>query len=261
MNIARLEKQNKQTNLDEQKIKQAQYKKVIDIIPRIQYTEVQYKVVFLKNEIKTYDNKLLGLNNNLQELSKQKELLRFTNNSKYYKELREIDQAKNKLIAEVETLNLQKYKYNIISPVDGYILKLDMTTHDGVVTPAQKLMTIVPNTVKLRAMVDVENKDIGYIGDKIEALLKIDTFDFQKYGFIHAKLKKISNSSVEREKVGLVYEAELVLESNHLLYNGQKKLLKPGMTVTAEMKVGKRKLIEFFIYPAIKYFNEGMSII
>ncbi len=261
MNIARLEKQNKQTNLDEEKIKQASYKKVIDIIPKMQYTQVQYKVVFLKNEIRTYDNRLLGLNNNLQELSKQKELIKFSNNAKYYKELRDIDQAKNKLIAEVQTLHLQKDKYNIISPVDGYILKLDMTTTDGVVTPAQKLMTIVPNNVKLRAKVDVENKDIGFLGEQIEALLKIDTFDFQKYGFIHSKLKKISNSSVEREKVGLVYEAELILESNHLLFNGKKKFLKPGMTVTAEMKVGKRKLIEFFIYPAIKYFNEGMSII
>jgi len=261
MNITQIEKENKRTSLAEEEIKKTAYKRVIDIIPRIQYIQVQYKVVLLKNEIRTYDNRLLGLNNNLQELSQQKELIKFTNNSKYYKELREVSQGKNKLISEVETLRLQKYKYNIVSPVDGYILKLDMNTYEGVVTPAQKLMTIVPNTVKLRAKVDVENKDIGYIGDEIEALLKIDTFDFQKYGFIDAKLMKISTSSVERENVGLVYEAEMILESNHLLYNGKKKLLKPGMTVTAEMKVGKRKLIEFFIYPAIKYFNEGMSII
>ncbi|WP_324171962.1 HlyD family type I secretion periplasmic adaptor subunit [Sulfurimonas sp.] len=261
MNIAKLEKENKLTNLDEEEIKQAHYKKVIDIIPRIQYIQIQYKVVFLKNEIRTYDNRLLGLNNNLQELSKQKALIRFTNNAKYYKELREIDQVKKKLIVEVQTLLLQKYKYNIVSPVDGYILKLDVNTQESVLTSAQKLMTIVPSTVKLRAKVDVENKDIGYVGDKIEALLKIDTFDFQKYGFIHSKLLKISSSSIEKEGVGLVYEAVLELETNYFLFNGSKKRLKPGMTVTAEMKVGKRKLIEFFIYPAIKYFNEGMSII
>ena len=261
INITKLEKQNKMGNLAEEEIKQAHYKKVIDIIPRLQYTQVEYKVVFLKNENRTYDNRLLGLNNNLQELIKEKQFIKFTNNAKYYKDLRDTDQVKNELVAEVQTLNFQKDKYNILSPVDGYILKLDVNTQDGVVTPAQKLVTIVPNNVKLRAKVDVLNKDIGFIGDEIEALLKIDTFDFQKYGFIHSKLKKISNSSVEREQVGLVYEAELILESNHFIFNGKKKLLKPGMSVTAEMKVGKRKLIEFFIYPAIKHFNEGMSII
>ena len=261
VNITKLEKEIKVTNLVEAEIKKVHYEKVIDIIPRSKYTEVQYQVVVLKNEIRTFDNKLLGFNHKLQELNKKKELLRFTNNAKYYKELRETDQAKNKLIAEVQTLYLQKEKYDIVSPVDGYILKLDVNTKEGVVTPAQKLMTIVPNTVKLRAKVDVLNKDIGYIRDYMEALLKIDTFDFQKYGFIDAKLIKISTSSIERENVGLVYEALLELETNHFLFNGNKKLLKPGMTVTAEMKVGKRKLIEFFIYPAIKYFNEGMSII
>ena len=261
MNISKLEKQNKLANLAEEEIKQASYKKVIDIIPRMQYTQIQYKVVFLKNEIKSYDNRLLGLRNNLQELSKQKELLRFTNNSKYYKELRETDQVKKKLISEAQALRFQKYKYNIVSPVAGYILKLDVNTQDGVLTPAQKLMSIVPNNVILRAKIDIENKDIGYIADNMTALLKIDTFDFQKYGFIHAKLNKLSTSSIDRENVGLVYEAELLLESNYLLYQGKKKLLKPGMTVTAELKVGKRRLIEFFIYPAIKYFDEGMSII
>jgi hemolysin D len=41
---------------------------------------------------------------------------------------------------------------------------------------------------------------------------------------------------------------------------GRKEQLKLGMTVTAEVKVGKRRIIEFFVYPLIKYMNEGMSV-
>jgi len=33
-----------------------------------------------------------------------------------------------------------------------------------------------------------------------------------------------------------------------------------GMSVTAEIKVGKRRVIEFFIYPLIKYLDEGISV-
>lgn len=35
---------------------------------------------------------------------------------------------------------------------------------------------------------------------------------------------------------------------------------KAGMSVTAEIKVGKRRVIEFFIYPIIQYLDEGLSV-
>jgi hemolysin D len=256
-----LEKNGKIANLKFEEVKEKSLKKILDIIPKKDYLKVQYNVIALKNDIKSYENKLNVLKNNLQELEHKKKLVHLTSNSKYYSELIESRKKKYKLAAEVTTLNLQKSKYAIVSPVNGYVLKLDVHTLDGVVTPAQKLLTIVPDHVKIMAQVDVLNKDIGFIYDKMDSLLKIDTFDFQKYGFINATIINISTSSIDRKNVGLVYEVLLDIEKEYLLLNNEKKILKPGMTVSAELKVGKRKVIEFFIYPAIKYLREGMSII
>ena len=259
--IILLEKNSKMATYNLEKLKEKQLKKVIDIIPRINYETTYYKVLSLKQDIKSYANKFLVLNKKLKELEYEKKLLDFTAKSKYYTQIietrKKIDEAKSQLI----TLNLQKNKYDITSPVDGYILKLDINTLDAVVTPAQKLLTIVPHNVKMIAQVDVLNKDIGFIFTNMETLIKVDTFDFQKYGFIEAKIKKISTSSIQRKEVGLVYEVFLEINKEYLLYNDKKKILKPGMTITAELKVGKRRVIEFFIYPAIKYLHEGMSII
>ena len=36
--------------------------------------------------------------------------------------------------------------------------------------------------------------------------------------------------------------------------------IRTGMSLTAEINVGKRRIIEFFIYPLIKYLDEGMSV-
>ncbi len=259
--INNLEKNAKKSTYDLEQLKEKQLKEVIDIIPRINYETTYYKIKSLKNEIKSYDNKLIALKNNLKELEYKKTLVKYNANSKYYSKIMEARKKNNTLQAEIQNLTLQKSKYNIISPVDGYILKIDVNTLDGVLTPAQKLLTIVPSNVKILAQVDVLNKDIGFISTNMPTLIKVDTFDFQKYGFIKAKVKKISTSSIERKKTGLVYEVFLEIDKEYLVYNNKKKILKPGMTVTAELKVGKRRVIEFFVYPAIKYLHEGMSII
>ena len=41
---------------------------------------------------------------------------------------------------------------------------------------------------------------------------------------------------------------------------GKERYLEAGMSVTAEIKVGKRRVIEFFIYPIIQYLDEGLSV-
>jgi hemolysin D len=110
------------------------------------------------------------------------------------------------------------------------------------------------------AKVQILNKDIGYITDAQESVLKIDTFDFQKYGKIDGKVTHISPDSIDNEQLGRVYEVYIKPDNLTLTVEGKLTAITSGMSVTAEMKVGKRRVIEFFIYPAIKYIDEGMSV-
>lgn len=252
---------NKKLELELEQNKLSKLENVKDIIPKVQYLNSQYKIMSLEREQLDYNNELEILLSKLKDVFSQKEGLEHTSQARYYDELTKLTLSKENLMSELDTLQLQKEKYTIKSPVNGYILKVDINTSDAVLTPAQKLLTIVPENVNIYALVDVQNKDIGYLKDQMDAIVKIDTFDFQKFGYIQSKVKKISNSSVEKENIGLVYEIVLDLDKNYLEIANQKVYLKPGMSVTGELKVGKRKVIEFFIYPAIKYFNEGMSVL
>ena len=71
-------------------------------------------------------------------------------------------------------------------------------TIGGVVTPAEKVISIVPADSPLSIKVSVLNKDIGFVKEGMPVQVKIDTFDFQKYGMIEGKVKKVSKDSVER---------------------------------------------------------------
>lgn len=92
------------------------------------------------------------------------------------------------------------------------------------------------------------------------AAIKVDTFNFQKYGLIPAIVSHVSDDSIDDEKLGPVYEIYLEPKKEFLVVKGEKVYLNSGMSVTAELKVGKRRVIEFFIYPLIKYLDEGMSV-
>jgi hemolysin D len=73
-------------------------------------------------------------------------------------------------------------------------------------------------------------------------------------------VKHISYDALEDERLGLVYEVLIKPKETHLIVEGEKRRVVSGMSVNAEFKVGKRRVIEFFIYPMIKYLDEGMSV-
>jgi hemolysin D len=73
-------------------------------------------------------------------------------------------------------------------------------------------------------------------------------------------VKTVSKSSIQDEKLGPVYEIYVSPLEQTLMVEGKKEKITPGMSLSAEVKVGKRRIIEFFIYPLIKYMNEGISV-
>jgi hemolysin D len=83
---------------------------------------------------------------------------------------------------------------------------------------------------------------------------------FLKYGTIEAELFYVSPDAQEDEKVGLVYKVKL--RPRWLMIRVQDKdiSLSPGMAVTAEVKTGKRRVIEFFPSPLIKHVDESLTL-
>lgn len=233
---------------------------VIDIIARSEYEAVHKEVIEYEEQIRMKEHEITQLNEKLNELREQKLLITQEYQNKLLEELTTKRKEATILKVEIESIEFKKAKQRITSPVDGYVAKLMVHTIGGVVTPAEKLISIVPNNVPLVIKATVQNQDIGFIKEGMESAVKVDTFDFQKYGLIPAKVSHIADDAIEDEKLGPVYEIYLEPKKYFLIVNGEKIYLNSGMSVTAELKVGKRRVIEFFIYPLIKYLDEGMSV-
>lgn len=144
------------------------------------------------------------------------------------------------------------------SPIDGTVHQIAIHTVGGVVTAAQTLMVVVPHDVTLEAEAWVANKDIGFIQLGQDAEVKLETFDFQKYGTIDAKVTGMSPDAIQDKDGGLLYRVTLDLSQDYMRVDGKKVLFAPGMALTAEIKTRQKRIIEFFLDPFRRYGNEAL---
>jgi hemolysin D len=146
----------------------------------------------------------------------------------------------------------------LTSPVDGTVQQLAVHTVGGVLTPAQPLMIIVPRDNPLEVEAFLENKDIGFVKPNLDAEVKIETFQYTKYGTIHAKVTSVSHDAINDEKRGLIYSTRVKMEKSSINVDGTPVSLSPGMAVSVEIKTGKRRVIEYFLTPLMQHARESL---
>jgi hemolysin D len=161
----------------------------------------------------------------------------------------------NEELIKARDVNAKQILY---APVAGHIQELAISTIGGVVKEAQILMLIVPDGEHLEVEVFLENKDIGFVNEGMTAEIKIHTFPFTKYGIIDGEVITVSDDATLDEKRGLIYGMRLLMTKNTLRVNDKDVKLIPGMAVTAEIQIGHRRLIEFFMAPLLRYRQEGL---
>lgn len=167
----------------------------------------------------------------------------------------------------------------LVAPVDGVVQQLAVHTIGGVVTPAQSLLVIVPAEGRLEIEAMVQNRDIGFVEVGQEAAIKVDTFNFTRYGLLHGKVLTVSPDTIPRDKPPdrtsdksqgaeanssepkgqeLVYVARVSLDRSQMQVENKLVDLAPGMAVTVEIKSGTRTIISFLLSPLVRYKQESL---
>lgn len=142
--------------------------------------------------------------------------------------------------------------------MSGTVQQLAVRTVGGVVTEAQPLMLVVPQEHLLEIEAFLENKDVGFVRPGQEAEVKIETFPYTKYGIVPGTVKSVSDDAINDEKRGLVYSMRVEMARSTIAVNGADIRLAPGMAVTAEIKTGRRRVIEYFLDPLMQYGMESI---
>jgi hypothetical protein len=116
----------------------------------------------------------------------------------------------------------------------------------AVLKPAEPVLVVeARDAAVLEIEAFVLNRDIGFVGSGQEAAVKVDTFEFTRYGLLPARVRSVSAEAVEHPQFGAVYPARVALERDWIAVGEGRATLVPGMAVQVEIRTGTRKVIEF----------------
>jgi hemolysin D len=260
INSALTQKKNYQNLLSLSVDKEKRMNNVIDLIAKDDLEKVQADIGTYRSNVAEADYKLKELSHQRNQTLQETEYVKSNFKTQNLNQLSDRQKQVTQLKSNIQQITYKNQKQKIVSPVDGYINTLLIHTIGGVVTPAEKLLSIVPVDAPLVVKATVSNNDIGFIKEEMQVSIKIDTFDFQKYGIVNGVVDKISKDSIDDPKLGPVYDVYITPLNKSLIIEGKPVLISSGMSLSAEIKVGKRRIIEFFIYPMIKYWNQAITV-
>lgn len=246
----------------------------------IAYLEAQTRLVEQQNERIVQQGRIAEVRAARQALEQQVEQTRSGYERQVLNDLADAEKKVAQLAQDLVKAEQKSAERTLRSPIDGTVQQLVLHTVGGVVTPAQQLMVIVPADSHLEAEAMISNRDIGFVSPGQQAEVKIDTFNFTRYGLLQGKVVSVSQDAIIREKPAaraasakaggalsdtsepegqeLLYSTRIALDQTQMQVEDRLVRLAPGMAVTIEIKTGTRRLIEFLLSPLLRYRHESL---
>ena len=231
---------------------------------RLQLLEARDRRLTGERELELARNKEVELKSELASLEAEK--LAFSKNwrQKTMEDLLSTARDRDGIKEQLQKADKRKQLVALVSPVDAVVLDMAKLSEGSVVQGAEQMFTLVPLGAVLEAEVRIDALDIGYVKTGDLAHLKLDAFPFQKHGALDGSLRTISQDAFRRDGAaapgGLdaYYLSRVSFGDSKLRNMNEKMRLLPGMTVSAEIVVGKRSVMSYLLWPLTKAMNEAI---
>jgi hemolysin D len=201
-----------------------------------------------------------------------------TNEQKLAEAEKLADQLRQRLAkARVHQQNLE-----LTSPIDGTVSALSISATGQVVAAGDEIMRVVPQDRGLEIVTYIPNHDVGFVQVGQQAIVKIESLPFTRYGTLTAHLTHLASDAIPApdasqqegnpalsqrdhgfaggERVqNLVFAATLRPDVTHLVADGAPIPLSSGMAVTVEIKTGSRRILEYLFSPLVEVAGKAMK--
>ena len=228
-------------------------------------TQNESDAAYQRNRIKDLEEQSAGAAQRIRQIEQEYK-------SKIVSDINDAMTRLTSVNAEFEKATQFSTQKQLRAPVEGTIQALGITTVGGVVSATQTLATIVPKGTPLIVEVQLSNEDIGFVKIGQQVDLKLDAFPFQKYGTVPGVVTSISpdaeqdgeaarnGNSNNQARGSASYRAQIKPAANYVAVNGTRQNILSGMALQADIKTDRRRIIEFFTSPVLKYLDEGLKV-
>ncbi len=225
-----------------------------------QYLQARMEINEARQNLEMEKNRMKELKLRIIQLQEEKELTESEYRQELLKQLTVVRKKREGLVQQLAKARKRQVNRELRSPADGIVQQLAINTVGGVVTAAQPLMTIVPIDSGLEVEARILNKDIGFIRKDQQVSVKVAAYPFTRHGDLKGRIDWVGRDAVLDKQTGPVYPVRISFDRYHLpnTVHGQRGEVLPGMTVTTDIKVGKRRVIHYFLGPILRYKDKSL---
>ncbi|WP_310614154.1 HlyD family type I secretion periplasmic adaptor subunit [Limnohabitans sp.] len=149
----------------------------------------------------------------------------------------------------------------IKSPMKGVVKNVQVTTLGGVIQAGQPILEIVPTEDEMMVEAYVKPSEVAFLKVGQKAVVKLSSYDFNKYGGLDGELEHLSPDTLKDErqqrKPGAnpadmeegYYRIMVRIKDPNLVRKGMKIEPTPGMTATVEIRTGQKTVLEYLFRP------------
>jgi adhesin transport system membrane fusion protein len=164
----------------------------------------------------------------------------------------EVQESLKQLRARAERLEVR-------APVDGYVHNLTVQTVGQVIMPGELLMEIVPANAELKARVQINPKDIGYVHAGQPVSVRVSSYDFTRYGKAEGTLERVSPSNFVNEDGSTYFKGMVGFKKPYLGDDPKRFPLQVGMAVDADILTGEKTLLTYLLKPVVQSLSKAFS--
>jgi hemolysin D len=246
---------------------------------KFQYLEVTQLLVEQQQELIVQKNHLREARASVAALVEARRQAMAEFDRTLFGQLAEAERKADGLIHDVAKSQQKINAQYLAAPINATVQQLAIHTIGGVVTPAQVLLALVPSDSPLEIEAMISNRDVGFVQPMQRAEIKVDTFNFTKYGLLRGEVLSVSQDAIVRDKPAdragekssgadstssepkgqdLSFAARISLDRPQMQIDDKLINLTPGMAVTVEIKTGSRSVLSYLLSPLIRYGHDGL---
>jgi HlyD family secretion protein len=229
----------------------------------LQLFEAQLRTKEVERELELVSNRENEIKRDLAAVDSEKMAFEKGWRQKLMEDLLNISRERDSLNEQLQKADKRSKLVTLTAPLDSVVLEIAKLSKGSIVQGAETFFTLVPLNVKLEAEIQIDSMDVGYIKLGHPVNLKLDAYPYQKHGTIDATIRTISEDAFKKDATGTpiagaYYLSRLVMDAPKLKNMKENARLLPGMTLSAEIVVGKRSVLSYLAWPLTKGLDEAV---
>lgn len=232
------------------------------LAPRARLLEAQDRMLEAQRALELSRNRQIEISRELAALRAEKTSFETGWRQRLLEEQLTVSRERDAVADQLQKASRRQSMVVLTAPADAVVLEIANLSQGSIVREAEPFFTLVPLGEVLEADVQIDSQDIGYVKTGDVTHIKLDAFPYQKHGMLKGALRTISQDAFKRNgnagTLDAYYGGRITIADFKLDNMKPGASVLPGMTLAAEINVGKRSVMSYLLWPVTKAFNESI---